>query len=304
MAEQERRPFDTSLQGLAALYSRHFLAWLKGPEVTWEQELNSVIVAQQRRADFLIRYRDEQAEARLLHVEFQTLVQKGEPREELPVRMATYALFVLNRYGLLPNQVLVLLKDSAATRQVPERFEQGRVRVEYDLVRLWEQDPEPVLASGLVGLMPLVPLMRGQELGALLEACTGVIEAEIESSQQRTEVLTVTGLLASLRDTQVVTEFFRRRSQMSLLTETPLFQELTRELVQQAVQQAVHETEQRTRLQFLLHQLEHKFGPLPEDMLTALQAIADTDALDTLGLALLDAPDIEAFRRQLPPSVS
>ncbi|WP_164928402.1 hypothetical protein [Gloeobacter violaceus] len=66
MAGTERRPFDTSLQGLAALYSRHFLAWLRGPQAVWEQELNSVIVAQQRRADFLIRYRDDGQQERLI----------------------------------------------------------------------------------------------------------------------------------------------------------------------------------------------------------------------------------------------
>ncbi|UFP95843.1 hypothetical protein [Gloeobacter morelensis] len=292
MAGTERRPFDTSLQGLAALYSRHFLAWLRGPRAVWEQELNSVIVAQQRRADFLIRYRDEEQQQRLLHIEFQTLVKKGDPREQMPVRMATYALFVLNRYGQVPDQVLILLKDSELSRQVPDRFEQGRVRVDYDVVRLWEQDPEPLLASGLVGLMPLVPLTRGEDVSSLLERCTAVVESEIESGQERSEVLAVTGLLASLKDRSIVRAFFRTKSMLSLLHETPLFQELTQELVQEA--------DRHARLQFLQHLLEHKFGPLPEDLLTALQAVTDVDALDRLGLAVLDAVDIDAFRQQLP----
>ncbi|BAC88119.1 glr0178 [Gloeobacter violaceus PCC 7421] len=210
----------------------------------------------------------------------------------MPVRMATYALFVLNRYGQVPDQVLILLKDSEAARQVPDRFEQGRVRVEYDVIRLWEQDPELLLASGLVGLMPLVPLMRGEDVSSLLERCTALIESEIESGQERNEVLAVTGLLASLKDRRIVQAFFRTKSMLSLLQETPLFQELTQELVREA--------DRRARLQFLQHQLEHKFGPMPEDVLTALQAITDVDALARLGIAVLDAMDIDAFRQQLP----
>jgi len=66
---QERRPFDTSLQGLAALYSRHFLAWLRGTEVVWLQSLDTVITAIQRRTDFLIRYQSAGLE-QILHIEF------------------------------------------------------------------------------------------------------------------------------------------------------------------------------------------------------------------------------------------
>jgi hypothetical protein len=100
-------------------------------------------------------------------------------------------------------------------------------------------------------------------------------------------------LLASLRDRQAVAEFFRRRSLMNLLQQTPLFQELTRDIVLEA--------EQRSKVQTLLHLLEHKFGLLPEAVATALQAITDLQILDRLGLALLDAPDLDTFCQQLPP---
>jgi predicted transposase YdaD len=236
MTNSERRPFDTSLQGLAALYSRHFLSWLRGPQAVWLQELNSVIVAQQRRADFLIRYLDEEGQERLLHIEFQTVTQSGDPQIELPVRMVTYAAFALNRYGIVPDQVLVLLKDTAASQRVPNVFAQGRMRVEYDVVRLWEIDPTPLVESGLVGLMPLVPLMAGESLEELLEQAAEVIEAGVQSIQERNEVLTVTGLLASLKDARVVEQFMYTRSIMSLLTETPLFQMLTQETREQAQQ--------------------------------------------------------------------
>ncbi|AGY59162.1 hypothetical protein [Gloeobacter kilaueensis] len=292
MDKTERRPFDTSLQGLAALYSQNFLVWLRGSEAVWQQELNSVIVAQQRRADFLIRYTDAKGKQRLLHIEFQTLVQRRELHEELPVRMTTYAVFVLNKYGQVPEQVLVLLQDTAATRRVPDHFAQGGLRVEYEVIRLWEQDPAAILASGLVGLMPLVPLMRGQDVEGLLRASVEVIETELESLQERNEVLAVTGLLSSLRDQRTVVEFFRRRSIMNLLQQTPLFQELTRDIVLEA--------EQRGRIQALLVQLEYRFGPVPAEVETALQGISDPKILDRLGLAVLQAPDLNTFQQQVP----
>lgn len=87
---------------------------------------------------------------------------------------------------------------------------------------------------------------------------------------------------------------------MNLLQQTPLFQELTRDIVLEAEQRA----EKHVRLDFLLHQLEHKFGPLPEDVKAALQATTDLGTLDRLGLALLDAPDLDTFRQQIPSAQS
>jgi predicted transposase YdaD len=288
MTNSERRPFDTSLQGLAALYSRHFLEWLRGPEAVWLQELNSVIVAQQRRADFLIRYLNEDERERMLHIEFQTIAQQGDPQIELPVRMVTYATFSLNRYGVVPDQVLVLLKDTAANRRVPNFFAQGRLRIEYEVVRLWEIDPTPLLESGLVGLMPLVPLMAGESLEQLLEQAAEVIEAGVQSIQERNEVLTVTSLLASLKDARVAEQFMNARSIMSLLTETPLFQMLTQERVLD------------TRRQSLLLLVEHKFGAQGGDLREAIEAITETAVLDQLLLAASDASSLEAFRLRLP----
>ncbi|UFP96461.1 hypothetical protein [Gloeobacter morelensis] len=160
-----------------------------------------------------------------------------------------------------------------------------------EVVRLWELDPAPVLASGLVGLMPLVPLMAGQDLELLLERSTEVIQAEVQSAEERNEVLAVTGLLASLKDERVVEQFFRTRSIMSLLSETPLFQALTQERVQEAIRQS--------KLQSLLALLEHKFGPLPDDLREALLAIEVAEELDGLLLAAADARDLQGVRNRL-----
>jgi predicted transposase YdaD len=188
----------------------------------------------------------------------------------------------------VPDQVLVLLKDTAASRRVPSVFAQGRMRVEYDVVRLWESDPAPLVESGLVGLMPLVPLMAGESLEALLEQAAEVVEAGVQSIQERNEVLTVTGLLASLKDARIVEQFMYARSIMSLLTETPLFQMLTQERVLD------------TRRQSLLMLVEHKFGTQGQEVREAIEAINATEVLDQLLLAASDASSLEAFRLSFP----
>jgi hypothetical protein len=108
-------------------------------------------------------------------------------------------------------------------------------------------------------------------------------------------VLTVTGLLASLIDTAAVTQFFRARSIMSLLTETPLFQELFRERTREVQQQAQLQGERR----MLLGLLTERFGPLPQTLIERIEIIKEASRLEELAKALLRAPDLPSFERLL-----
>ncbi len=112
--------------------------------------------------------------------------------------------------------------------------------------------------------------------------------------QEITDLSTLDRLGLALLDAADLETFKEQLSPRNMLRHTPLFQELTQDIVLEAMQ--------RDKVQTLLRQLERKFGPLPEDITTALQASTDLGTLDRLGLALLDAPDLDAFRQQLPPA--
>jgi hypothetical protein len=51
-------------------------------------------------------------------------------------RAQIWLLICTPRNIAVPDQVLVLLKDTSASRRVPNVFAQGRMRVEYDVVQL------------------------------------------------------------------------------------------------------------------------------------------------------------------------
>jgi hypothetical protein len=288
----QRRPFDTTLQGLAALYSQCFLAWLKGSNVVWQQEMNSVIVTQERRADFLIRYLDQEGVEQFLHIEIQNRINEDEAFEQMPYRMTYYGLAARGRYGKMPQQVLILIKDSAAARRVPSFFAEGRLRMDFDIVRLWEVDPEPLLQSGLVGLLPLVPLMRGESVEELLEACTESINEQVQSNQERSELIGIALLMATLRNKNIsARDFLRRREMSNILLESPIFEELFGDRLEAA--------KQESRRQIVLEALEHKFGVLPEDLTQKITSIADTQRLKQLLYAAMDDPTLESFQKKL-----
>jgi hypothetical protein len=292
----QRRPFDTTLQGLSALYSRDFLAWLKGGDVVWLQEMNSVIVTQERRADFLIRYLDEHGEEQFLHIEIQNRINEDEAFVQMPYRVAYYGLAARGRYGKMPQQVLILIKDSAAARRVPSFFEEGRMRVDFDIVRLWEVDPEPLLQSGLIGLLPLIPLMRGDSVEELLETCTESISEQVQSNQERSELIGIALLMATLRNKNISARDFLRRKEMSnILLESPIFEELFGEKLEEARQQTLLDTER----QAVLRALQHKFRSLPEELTQRMESITDRQRLEQLLYAAMDAATLESFQQQL-----
>jgi hypothetical protein len=292
----QRRPFDTTLQGLSAVYSRDFLAWLKGGDVVWLQEMNSVIVTQERRADFLIRYLDEHGEEQFLHIEIQNRINEDEAFVQMPYRVAYYGLAARGRYGKMPQQVLILIKDSASARRVPSFFEEGRMRVDFDIVRLWEVDPEPLLQSGLIGLLPLIPLMRGDSVEELLETCTESISEQVQSNQERSELIGIALLMATLRNKNISARDFLRRKEMSnILLESPIFEELFGEKLEEARQQTLLDTER----QAVLRALQHKFRSLPEELTQRMESVTDRQRLEQLLYAAMDAASLESFQQQL-----
>lgn len=306
-----RRPFDATLRSLATRHSEDFLRWFVGEGAVFEQTLDSVLVASERRADFLVSFRDEHDQTQLLHAEFQRQIDETDPAANLPFRMTEYAAAIRRRYGRVPLQVLVLIEDSAAARRVPDFFSEAGLQANFRVLRLWEQDPRLILEAGPAALVPLVPLMAGRP-DDLLERSLTALDTQVQSEQERKELLSGAALLASIRvNAEVIFALLRSRAMLNLLEDTPLGQLLLAEREARGRAEGQAEGEARGRAegqaegraegirQVLLHQLNRRFGPLPEHLTQQLLDIRDPERLNALADAAFDAQDIEAFRLQL-----
>lgn len=288
-----RRPFDASLRSLTTRHIQDFLHWFVGDDACFEESLDPILITSERRADFLARFQDQQGPLRLLHAEFQRQINEVDPVKYLPFRMFEYAAGVRRCYGQLPLQVLVLLEDSPAARRVPDFFAEGNVRVTYRVIRLWEQDPQVILQSGLIGLLPMVPLMAGSPAKLLEESFTALSE-QVESREEQVELMRVTALLASIRtNPDVIVSLLRGRAMLNLLEDTPLGQQLLAEREARGQAEGLR--------QALLRQLGRRFGMVPEDVVQLLRNIHEVERLSTLIDTAFDAEDLGAFRCQLDP---
>lgn len=105
--------------------------------------------------------------------------------------------------------------------------------------------------------------------------------------------------MASSNNVRVVEAFFRTRSVMSLLSETPLFQLLTQEIREQARQEAQQQARLDTRRADLLRVLARKFGILPENIYEAIQTITVPERLEQLLDAAIDSATLQDFHSHL-----
>jgi hypothetical protein len=279
-----RRLFDSNLRNLAGQYSQNFLHWLVDERATLQELLDPVFVTQERRADLIIRYGLSVGSSEILHLEFQR-----SPDADLPLRMAIYALRIRERYGQMARQVLILLEDSPAARRIPSVFEEGPVRIEFQIVRLWELDPQIILSSQRLGLIPLVALMgQPEQVTERLEACAAVLNARIQSGQEQQDLLALAVLLGSLQPgTQSAIEAFIRSRRMVDLMESPLLQKWLSEAEQRG--EAVGER------QMLVKLLSRKFGSLPDEVLERLATLTESDRLERLMDAAIDATNLSDF---------
>jgi predicted transposase YdaD len=316
----ERRPFDVNMRLLATRHGPDFLRWFLGEDVRFERTEESVMVSVERRADLLVSFQNQYERLKLLHAEFQLQIDENDPAQYPPFRMFEYAAMTRRSYGQVPIQILVLMENTAAARRIPDHFAEGNVRVSYRVIRLWEEDPQAILDSGLTGLLPLLPLMAGSSPDLLEESLTA-LEERLESGEERAELMKVAALLASIRtQPNIIRSILRGRAMVNLMEETPLGRELLAERearIREAEQAALkagreagleagreagrEEGREEGLRQAALRRIAHRFGIVPEDVRQQLRTIVEMERLNRVLDAAYDAADLEAFRRQLDP---
>ena len=283
-----RNEYDINLRSLVADYSQDFLHWLVSDTARVEEVVNPVFASRERRADFVMRYSTSTGDSGILHIEFQ---RQAIP--EMPLRMMEYALSIVLNHGKAPRQVLILLENSRTAREMPDAYEDEGLRVQYRVIRLWEQDPAVILAGSLPGLIPLVSLMGPlDKLMDRLEVCEAAIAEQVELKSEQQDLLAIATLLTSLQPKarDVVEKFIRSRRMVDLM-ESPLLKDWLRE--------AEEKGEVKEGQRMLVRLLSRKFGKLPTSLLSDLEAITSAGQLEKLLDVAVDATSLNEFRKQL-----
>jgi predicted transposase YdaD len=150
------KPFDATLKELVAAYPQDWAAHL-GLSSASVEVIDADLSAVTAGADRVLRVREPSPW--LLHLEFQASRDEG-----LPLRVLKYNVLLQDRHEQPVESVILLLRRQAEDARLTGRFQRvsprgRRLEFDYEVIRLWQQPVDSILAGGL-GTLPLAPLAQ------------------------------------------------------------------------------------------------------------------------------------------------
>ncbi len=169
-------------------------------------------------------------------------------------------------------------------------------RHEYQVLRLWEQDPTVFLND--VALLPFASLAATSAPVLLLQQVAQAV-SEIESTQQRQEVSGYAQLLAGLKfDRQLIRQMFVEGVMRESVIYQEIFQEGKQEGQQEDRQEGRQEGRQEEGLALVLLLLERRIGRLPDELRDRVSLLA-LPQLEALAVALLNFSQVSELAEWL-----
>jgi predicted transposase YdaD len=272
--------YDNICKYLAEEYPSELVRWLFGEEVTDISVLKTELSAEPIRADSLTFL---QTTNRILHLEFQTLPTSEPP---LPFRMLDYWVRLKRQYWCRIEQVVIFLKSTNSEAVFANEFIDTSTRHGYRVIRLWEQDPAPLLDNPV--LLPFATLARSDTPNTLLEQVAARID-RIEETRQRDNLAACAEVLAGLRFNQdLIRQLFREE----VMRESVIYQDILQRGVQQGLQQEA--------LSLVLRLLTRRFGTLDPQLQERVRGLSLAQ-LEELGEELLDFQAVTDLTDWLEP---
>lgn len=272
--------FDNLCKLLAEKHPERFASWVLGQPVQSATVLKSELSIEPIRADSVTFLKFQ---GQILHLEFQVKLESEPP---LPLRFLDYWVRLYRLYRLPIYQVLVLLRPPAEGTEIESAFVLGTTRHEYQVVKMWEQDPTLFLNDP--ALLPLATLTAADSPIQLLEQVAQQVST-IESSKQRQELSAYAQLMAGLRfDKALIRQVF----QEGIMRESVIYQDILQEGETKGRAEGKIEGKLEGERSLVLRLLSRRFGSISPNAQAQIQALSLTQ-IEALGEALLDfsAPD-------------
>ena len=252
-------------------------------EFTTVEILKTELPAEPIRADSLILLRFGNT---ILHLEFEKLPYSDPP---IPERILNYWVRLYGKYRCRIEQVVIFLQRIDSPLVFIDRFQVGNTVHPYRIIRLWEEDPAPFLASP--ALLPLAPLTRSDSPQELLVQVAAEVEL-IQDPAVRREILACTAVMAGLlHKPNLIRQLFRE----DIMQESVIYQEILEKGeqrglqrgLQQGLQQGIEQGQKQQALLQTLRLLRRRVGevtPSTEERIRCLSL----SKLEELAEALLD----------------
>ncbi|WP_435184169.1 Rpn family recombination-promoting nuclease/putative transposase [Cylindrospermopsis raciborskii G7] len=281
--------------------------WVTGDKTIKVQEIiNSELQWIERESDVLLKAHSPECGDFILLNELQLRHDAKMPR-----RMRAYAALVEEKYGLLVYPVVVNILQPGPTEIIRNRYESEimgcRAYQDYRVINLWEIEAETVFEQNLSSLLPFVPILKGGNSEVNLRQAL----LNLRKNQVLGDLEPLLSFFASfVFDIPLVQQMMRW--DMTVLRESPWYNEILQEGLQKGLQKGLQEGElrgeqrgrQEGQRKIILLLLNHKFDGIELPVVERINRLS-LEQLEAMGESLLDfkqISDLEAWLKDAEKS--
>ncbi len=228
--------YDNICKYLRDCFADQFSQWLLGQVLPLTEIQPSELSLEPIRADSVVLL---QGEGLILHLEFQT-----DPKPDIPFRMADYCLRLQRRYPssqIQIRQIVIYLRRTTSPLAYQTCYQRGSLRHEFEAIRIWDQDPEVLMA--FPGLLPFVVLTQPDQAERQLRQVASQLE-QIKDPRQRGDLAAATAVLGGITlDKETIKRVLGELS----MRESVIYQEWRQEALREGRQEGILEGRQEGR---------------------------------------------------------
>ena len=221
--------------------------------------------------------------------------------QKMPQRVRAYTALAEERYNLRVYPVLINILPPRSKQIIPNRYESEILGItahqDYQVINLWEVDVNLVFEEKISTLLPFVPILQGGSSENKLRQAV----RELRKDEQLTELEPLLSFFASfVLDIPLVQQIMRW--DMTVLRESPWYQEILKEGLQQGqqqgIQQGIQQGEQQGEASLVIKLLSKRFGELDQTLVSQIRRL-QVPQLEALGESLLDFSQLQDLNNWL-----
>lgn len=289
--------YDLTMKRLTAEFAEDYVRFVLGrapsyAEVLEIEEMDKELPSLMREVDFAVKVEMEGKHIVLL-VEFQTRWEG-----DVPQRMMGYCWRLYERYGFPVYPVVMVFREGGVLKDGLEMrtLEMEVIRFRFRVVPVWEVEGSGVVDQRLMGLYPLLPLMRweGRRSEEVLEESQRLVLGGIEERERRADAYVALRVLSGIRyPLELIHRILRRRD---IMLESPVYREILEEGRELGRREGIEVGEEARLREDVLEVLEVRFGEVPSWVKTLVGEVREKKALERLHRRAIVVEDLEAFR--------
>ena len=288
------KPVDIGSKRLISLAPNAWVQWVTGnPQVRASQLLDAEFQWISRESDVIVKASSPQHQEFLILNELQLRYDQN-----MPQRMRNYVALAEEKYNLSAYPVLINILPPPTTVTIVDCYDREfmglKARQDYRVINLWEVEAELVLEQPLPPLFPFVPILKGGGSESKLRSAVQALRADQTLNQLEPLLAFFASFVLEIPLIQQI-----MRWDMTVLRESPWYQEILQEGVAQGIQEGIEQGIQQERRGSLERILKLRFSEIPSEISIRIQALT-LEQLEELMATALTVNSLDEFTQHLP----